>query len=83
MKTELEETAESGITEEALKFAKKISYPYEEWGQAHLVEDGVLTGIVWQAERSYSEEEVIAFGWLCREKALTNVGLILEQFKNK
>ena len=42
--------------------------------------------IKWQQEQNkklYSEEEVIAFGWLCREKALTNVGLILEQFKNK
>ena len=37
----------------------------------------------WQQERMYSEEEVIAFGWLCREKALTNVDLIFEQFRKK
>ncbi len=53
----IEEDAEKGITEEALKFAKKISSPYEDLGQAPLVEAGVLTGIVWQAERSYSEKE--------------------------
>ena len=86
----IEEAAESGITEEALKFAKKISYPFEEWGQAHLVEDGVLTGIAWQAERMYSE--ALEFGrWIIQNPDFQNTSswsletakFNFEQFKKK
>jgi hypothetical protein len=38
--------------------------------------DGLKT-----ATKFYSEEDLITFGWLCREKSLTNVELLAEHFK--
>lgn len=43
-------------------------------------------GVKWQQEQDkklYSEEDMIAFGWFCREKSLTMVELLIKQFKNK
>lgn len=45
--------------------------------------DSFIEGANCMKETMYSKEEVIAFGWLCREKALTNVDLLFEGFKNK
>jgi hypothetical protein len=39
----------------------------------------------WQQEQDknkYSEEDMIAFGWFCREKSLTMVELLIDKFKN-
>jgi hypothetical protein len=58
----LEEAAEKylkyNLTKEALEFAKTICYAFKETKQDDLVEEAILTGIQWQQERSYSEEEV-------------------------
>jgi len=48
--------------------------------------NGAEFGAKWQQEQDnkmYSEEDMIAFGWFCREKSLTMVELLIEQFKNK
>lgn len=37
----------------------------------------------WQAERMYNEEDMVNFGWFCREKSLTDVGLLMKQFKEQ
>lgn len=34
-----------------------------------------------QEKHLYSEKDMITFGWLCREKSLTNVDLLFNQFK--
>jgi len=36
-----------------------------------------------QDKNKYSEDEMIAFGWFCREKSLTMVEVLIEQFKKK
>lgn len=54
----LEEAAEYKVTKEALKFAKTICYAFKESKQDDLVKEAVLTGIQWQQERSYSEEDM-------------------------
>jgi hypothetical protein len=49
--------------------------------------DGFINGAKWQQERSYSEEEVIAFGeFIFKHTLLTHskgVQNLFEQFKNK
>jgi hypothetical protein len=44
---------------------------------------GLEDGTKWQKERMYSEEDMLRFGWFCREKSLTDVELLFEQFKKK
>jgi hypothetical protein len=36
-----------------------------------------------QAKNKFSEEDMIAFGWFCREKSLTMVELLIDKFKNQ
>jgi hypothetical protein len=57
----------------------------KQWGNVHRTGVlGFIEGAKWQAERSYSEEEVIAIVEKSRETGLTAEYLLLtEQFKKK
>jgi hypothetical protein len=67
------------LQEAAEKYAKQFDYAEDSSPQLDFIE-----GAKWQAERMYSEEEVIAIVEKSRETGLTAEYLLLtEQFKKK
>ncbi len=79
MKETLEEALERLYPENIIKLGNNTSY------DAALIKRKDFTdGVNWQAERMYSEEEVIAIVEKSRETGLTAEYLLLtEQFKKK
>jgi len=59
------------------------SLSFKEWQEKHYGKYIEISK--WQQEQDknkYSEEDMIAFGWFCREKSLTMVELLIDKFKN-
>jgi hypothetical protein len=59
------------------------SLSFKEWQEKHYGKYIEISK--WQQEQNknkYSEEDMIAFGWFCREKSLTIVELLIDKFKN-
>jgi hypothetical protein len=82
------ETLEEAATIEGLYRCSQHNFNQAEAGyNAKWFKRGALFGAKWQQERSYSEEEVIAFGeFIFKHSLLTHIkGVknLFEQFKNK
>jgi hypothetical protein len=83
----LEEAAEKylkyNLTKEALEFAKTICYAFKETKQDDLVEEAILTGIQWQQERSYSEEDLISLLEFNYKKDTNQLGTLRKDYSKK
>jgi hypothetical protein len=78
----IEEAAKSYRSSTANKMAIE-EVAFQEGAKSDAAKDYWYSQFQEQDKNKFSEEDMIAFGWFCREKSLTMVELLIDKFKNQ